>query len=264
MCALTNQPNPTRRWGLFFFLLFLLLLFAIIGWVIFTQWRARRDGLPPPSWRFYIPFLGGSSSGASAPNYPTPRSAGPIEWIKDQLDKLRNRRTAQGAYEETGGQQEQGVAYGASGPARRGRGVEDDAWDSRVGNEDPYAGGPGGYYEEQELGLAPTPGLHTEPYGAGSSYLDARTGYENERGRSQNRSPAGLKPGQQGHSRSGSTGQNPFGDDNEAASLRDVSPRPEADGRGGHVKGQSSLDSQRRSGSPTSTLTRKSLFREGL
>ena len=28
-----------------------------------------------------------------------------------------------------------------------------------------------------------------------------------------------------GHSRPGSAGQNPFGDDNEAASLRDVSPR---------------------------------------
>src|SRR4051812_14801030 len=113
MYTLTNQPTPTRRWGLFFFLFFLLLIFAVIGWVIFTQWRARRDGLPPPSWRFYIPFLGGSSRGASASNYPTPRSAGPIEWIKDQLGKLRNRRTAQGAYEETGSQQEQGIAYGA-------------------------------------------------------------------------------------------------------------------------------------------------------
>ena len=68
-----------------------------------------------------------------------------MEWIKDQLDKLRNRRTAQGAYEETGGQQEQGIAYGAGGPTRRGRGVEDDAWDTRVGNEEPYASGPGGY-----------------------------------------------------------------------------------------------------------------------
>jgi hypothetical protein len=185
-----------------------------------------------------------------------------MEWIKEQLGKLRNGRTAQGAYEETGGQQEQGIAYGAGGPARRGRGVEDDAWDPQVGNEEAYASGPGGYYEEQELGLAPTPGLHAEPYGAGSSYLDAQTGYENERGRSQDRSLGGLKPGQQGHSRSGSAGQNPFGDDNEAVSLRDVSPRPEADGRGRHTKGQSSLDSQRGGGSPTST--RKSLFREGL
>lgn len=115
------------------------------------------------------------------------------------------------------------------------------------------------------MGLAPTPGLHNEPYGAGSSYLDARTGYENERGRSQNRSPGlavgGLQPGQQGHARSTSAGDNPFGDDNEAQSLRDVSPRPVLDTRMGHVKGQSSLDSQ--SGdSPTST--RKSMFREGL
>lgn len=181
---------------------------------------------------------------------------------------MRNRRTARGAYEETGGQQESGVAYGAGGPARRGRGVEDDAWDSQVRDEDPYAGGAGGYYEEQELGLAPTPGLVSEPYGNGSSYLDARTGYENERGRSQNRSPAlktsGLQPGQQGHSRPGSAGQNPFGDDAEAASLRDVSPRPEMDGRGAHVKGQSSLDSQHGGGGDSPTSTRKSMFREGL
>ena len=181
---------------------------------------------------------------------------------------MRNRRTARGAYEETGGQQESGVAYGAAGPARRGRGVEDDAWDSQVRDEDPYAGGPGGYYEEQELGLAPTPGLVSEPYGSGSSYLDARTGYENERGRSQNRSPglktSGLQPGQQGHSRPGSAGQNPFGDDAEAASLRDVSPRPEMDGRGAHVKGQASLDSQHGGGGDSPTSTRKSMFREGL
>lgn len=144
--------------------------------------------------------------------------------------------------------------------------MEDDAWDTRVGNEDTYGTGPGGYYEEQELGLAPTPGLQNEPYGAGSSYLDARTGYENERGRSQNRSPglkaSGLQPSGPGHSRTGSTGQNPFGDDNEAASLRDVSPRPEPDGRSGHVKGQTSLDLQHGGDSPTST--RKSMFREGL
>ena len=146
---------------------------------------------------------------------------------------------------------------------RRGRGVEDDAWDTQVRDEDAYGGGPGGYgYEEQELGLTPTPGLASEPYGAGSSYLDARTGYENERGRNQNRSP-GLQPGGQGHSRSGSAGQNPFGDDNEAMSLRDVSPVPEVEGRsGGHVKGQGSLGSQHEGDSPTST--RKSMFREGL
>ena len=136
--------------------------------------------------------------------------------------------------------------------------MEDDAWDTQVGNEDPYgASGPGGYYEEQELGLAPTPGLQSEPYGGGSSYLDARTGYENERGRSANRSP-GLQPGAQGHSRGNSAGKNPFGDDNEAASLRDVSPRPEPT----HVRGQASLGTDDGNTSPIST--RKSMFREGL
>ena len=136
--------------------------------------------------------------------------------------------------------------------------MEDDAWDSSVREEDPYMAGPGGYYEEQELGLAPTPGLVSEPYGGGSSYLDARTGYEGEnRGRSQNRAggSGGLQPG--GTGAAAQQGQNPFGDDNEAAGLRDVSPRPE----GSHGKGQGSLDSTTAE-SPTST--RKSMFREGL
>jgi hypothetical protein len=191
-----------------------------------------------------------------------------MEWIRDQLDKLRNRRTARGAYEETGSRQEAGQAYGAAGPARRVRGVEDDAWDTRVGNEDPYGGGPGGYYEEQELGIATTPGVRSEPYGGGSSYLDARTGYENERGRSQNRLPGlttgGLQPGRSGHSRSGSAGQkNPFGDDSEAVGPRNVSPRPEGEGSG-HVKVQPSLDSQHSEGGGSPTSTRKSMFREGL
>lgn len=187
-----------------------------------------------------------------------------MEWIKDQFAKLSNRRTAQGAYENTGSAQEQGNAFNTSG-SRRGRGTEDDAWDTQVRDEDAYgASGPGGYYEEQELGLAPTPGLQSEPYGTGSSYIDARTGYENERGRSANRSPGNVglqpQPGQQGHSRGLSDTQNPFGDDNEAASLRDVSPRPEP--LHTHIKGQASLDSQAGNTSPIST--RKSLFREGL
>ena len=248
-------------WGLFFFLLLFLLVIAALGWVVYTQIRARRSGLPPPSLKSYIPFLGSSRS-SSATNYPTPRSSGPIEWIKDQFGKMRSGRTARGAYEETGGGLESGTGY-SSGGGRRGRGLEDDAWDTQVGNEDAYGGGPGGYYEEQELGLAPTPGLHSEPYGGGSSYMTAGSGgaptYENERGRSKSRDPAGLQP------QGGRQGENPFGDNHEAASLRDVSPRPETDARGtqGHSKGQSSLDSNRGGGgdSPTS---RKSMFREGL
>jgi hypothetical protein len=179
------------------------------------------------------------ASGSSS-NYPAPRHAGPVEWIRDQFAKLSNRRTARGAYEEAG---ESALGGGA---ARRGRGAgaEDDAWDTRVGNEDSYAAAGPGYsgYEEQELGLAPTPGLHNEAYGGGRGYADTTDG----RGRSGN--PGGLDP---------------FGDQNEAPSLRSISPRPEGDGRGGHTKGNQSLDTQGSGdGNSSPTSQRKSVFRE--
>ncbi|KIX02839.1 uncharacterized protein Z518_08782 [Rhinocladiella mackenziei CBS 650.93] len=236
-------------WGLFFFLLFLLLIFAIVGWVVYTQVTARKRGLPPPSlksWKTYVPFL--RSQGSS--NYPAPRHASPLEWIRDQFSKLGNKRMARGAYEEAGG--ESGYVGGRGG-GRRGRGVEDDAWDTRVGNEDAYGSGPGySGYEEQELGLAPTPGLHAEPYsgGSGGDYLGAGRGYSDADGRGRPSSSRGL----------GS--ENPFGDQNEAPSLRSVSPRPEADIRV-HTKGNDSLDTQGSGDGNSSPIsTRKSVFRE--
>lgn len=213
--------------GLFFFLLFLLVIFAYAGWIGYTQYTARRAGRTPPSWKHYVPFV---KSDTSATNYPTPRSSGPVEWIKDQINKLRNPRSARGAYEETGNTSAGGYTpAGARG--RGGRGFEDDAWDTRVGgaHEDPYGGGQGGYaagYEEQELGLASTPGLHAESYGG------AR--------------------GRQGN-------ENPFDDQYQAPSLRSVSPRPEVDTRGHHAG--ASLDSTG-SGGDSPNGTRKSAFRE--
>lgn len=224
-----------------------------MGWVIYTQVRARRQGLPAPTFKSYIPFVKSNPSS----NYPAPRSSGPIEWLRDQFERLRNRRSARGAYEETGGD----LNYAGGG--RRGRGLEDDAWDTRVGNEYPYGHGPtGGYgYEEQELGLAAsTPGLHNEPYGGGSDYIgggDAREGaYPIEainRGRPPSSTSRNLG------------GENPFGDQNEAVSLRSVSPRPEVDTAAakGHTKGNSSLDSEG-GGNSSPTSTRKSVFREGI
>ncbi|KKY27070.1 hypothetical protein UCRPC4_g01295 [Phaeomoniella chlamydospora] len=242
-------------WGLFFFLLFLLLIFGAVGWVAFTQYRARKAGLPPPSFKSYIPFLNSGSSG----NYPSPRSAGPIEWIKDKISSLTNRRSARGAYEEPS---EGAPGYSA---ARRGRGLDpDDAWDARVVNEaDAY--GPGGYYEEQELGLhTPAP----EPYGGAGYGGQALPSYgDSERGRSKSRdAPAAIGGGQTGldvrydEEMGRRPGDNPFGDQHEASSLRDVSPRPVVDtsagARLGHTKGQGSQDD-----SPTE---RRSMFRESL
>jgi hypothetical protein len=127
----------------------------------------------------------------SATNYPSPRHAGITEWFREIFDKMRNKRTARGAYEETGPREN--LYRGGT----RGRDGEDDAWDPRVGgrDEEMYAAGGdrSGYggYEEQELGLAPS-------------------GYEE----------VGANRGR----------QNPFGDENAAPSLRSVSPRPESQG----------------------------------
>lgn len=151
---------------------------------------------------------------------PQPAPGGVVGWFNDKFRGIKNRnnRTAAGAYEQSG-----------SGAARPNRGFgpldPDEAWDSRVGHEaDAYAG-PGGYYEEQELGLTPrNPGVG--PYG-GSSYqmnLPQEPGeaprYEEERGRTRSRSP-GLTA-------------NPFADSAEPSnmSLRGVSPRP-MDNQGG-------------------------------
>ncbi|OAL38326.1 hypothetical protein AYO20_02385 [Fonsecaea nubica] len=250
-----------RGWGLFFFLLFLLLIFAVVGWVAYTQYSARKQGLPAPSlksWKTYIPFLKPQASS----NYPAPRHAGPLEWARDQFSKLTRRRTARGAYEEAGSGADGLVSGGSRG--RGGRGMEDDAWDTRVGNEDPY--GPGvGYsgYEEQELGLAPTPGLQNEPYGSGSrggsggDYLGA-TG------------SAGYSDlDVSGRGRPGSSSRdNPFGDQHEATPrLRSVSPRPESDAAAakGHTKGNQSVDTQGSGDGNSSPIsTRKSAFREGI
>ena len=222
--------------GLFFFLLFLLVIISFAGWVGFTQYKARKAGLPPPTWKHYVPFM---KSSQSTTNYPTPRSSNPIEWLKDQFSKIRNPRSARGAYEETntGG-------YTPSSARGRGRGFEDDTWDTRVGgaHDDPYAAPGQGYaanYDEQELGLAPAGGLQAEPYGGASDYDTSRAR------------------------------DNPFGDQNEAPSLRSVSPRPEMDPNRGH-RPQMSADSASYEGgggggslgSPTGT--RKSAFREGI
>ena len=239
-----TQVLLTSTTGLFFLLLFLLLVFGAIGWIVYTRLRASRQGLPPPPLKSYIPFLGSSQSTS---NYPTPRSSGPLEWIKDQLAKLRNQRTARGAYEETG----RGVdgSYAGAGAGTRGR--DDDAWDTRApgrDEEESYAAaGPGGYYEEAELGLAPTPGVHAaEPYVGGAGRTDYIGGGGAERGRS----------AQRGHGQgAGSLTADPFDDQHEANSLRSVSPRPV-----GHGQGAGSLEIK----SGDSPTERRSMFREGL
>ena len=265
--------------GLFFFFLFLGAIAGAIGWVIFTQLRARRSGLPAPSWRSYLPFVKSDSSGGFS-NIPTPRSTNPIEWIRDKFNSVRRgrNRTARGNYEEAGGYGLGGRQSADTGPgARRARGMDpDEAWDTQVGNEaDAYGAiGPGGYQEGPEVALAPTPGLD-DPYGdRGGAAIPAYDEGAEMRGRSKSRDPLGVIGVQQGGDTRYGEGtdrpsnlqqrladtNNPFSDSHEAASLRAVSPRPGVDssvGQGG--KGKSGGGSQ--DSSPTE---RRSMFRESL
>lgn len=129
--------------------------------------------------------------------------------------KNRNNRSAAGAYEPSN----RGGARGAH------RALDpDEAWDARVGNEaDSY-----GYYEEELTTRGFGGGRASTEYhggaggGAYNMNLAATPGREHddedldlERGRQPSRSP--------GHA--GAGGHNPFDDDN-ADSLRGVSPRP--------------------------------------
>lgn len=234
--------NPST--GVFFLILFLLLL-VYGGWVGWKIYNARKHGEKLSGWKSFVPFM--KSSGGSSTNYPTPRSAGIVEWVKERINGMRNKRTTVGGYEDSRGAegQYQNLNPNSAGSSRpRGRGLEDDAWDSRVGgrDEDPYGPGPGGYYEEQELGLAPTPGVggSSQPYG--NDYIGQNTSYG---GSSSSRGRDNLDP---------------FSDSNQAASLRSISPRPDLGGldtSGKHRRMESD------DGGNTSPIsTRKSIFRE--
>ncbi len=154
-------------------------------------------------------------------------------WISDKVKAFRNRnsRSSAGAYEEPLG----GSARGR-GNNHRGFGPldPDDAWDARVGTEaDAY--GPGGYYEEQELGLHPGPPLAPTP---------------GSRGRSLSREP-------EPYTGAAKPMPNPFGDEAEVSnvSLRGVSPRPIETGGASSGKKHDSADSP---------SERRSMFRENM
>ncbi|KAM0438837.1 hypothetical protein ACHAPT_001598 [Fusarium lateritium] len=217
-----------------------LLIAAAVGWVVFTQLRARRLGLPPPSLASYLPW----HKEESPYGPPRPAPGGIVGWFNDQVRKFKNRnnRSAAGAYEQS-------LGGGGAPRGRRGFGPldPDEAWDSRVGHEADaygyyeedvggrgrdtgYGGGSGGGYN---MNLAATPGLS-----GGARFGDD----EEDRGRRASRSPA-----------SGPGGRNPF-DDDAGSSLRGVSPRPIDTGVPKPKNRSGSADS-----SPTE---RRSVFRE--
>ncbi|KAI9886833.1 MAG: hypothetical protein M1823_001332 [Watsoniomyces obsoletus] len=211
--AEAEAPKPRRGLStpaIIVVILFVLIIIAGLLAFALRQLRARRLGLPVS----YNPFGGLSTSR----NNSSSSSSGPLGWIKDRLGALRNpRQRTAGGYEEP---------LGAVGGRRSNRGFgaldPDEAWDARVGNEaDGY--GPGGYYEEQELGVH---GSEPEPY-------------EGHRGRSRDQASAfigGSQPGldQRYYEETGQRGgENPFDDPAEPSHmpLRSLSPRPaELDG----------------------------------
>lgn len=236
----------------FFIIIAFLVVIGIGAWIVYAHLRARRLGLPQPTLSSYNPFKGSSSQRYGAPG---PAPGGIVGWVNDKVRafKNRNNRSAGGAYEEPLSSNVRGRA------SNRGFGPldPDDAWDARVGTEaDAY--GPGGYYEEAELGLhGGQSGLAATPGAAPPSYAE-------DRGRALSREPepyiggsqAGLDRRYDEEMGGTKATTNPFDDSAEPSnvSLRGVSPRPMVDTSAkGHTKAQESLDS------PTE---RRSMFRE--
>lgn len=214
-----DDDGGLSGWAIFIIIVVIFLALAAAGWFVWTYLRKRN----------------------AAPNFPAPRPGGIVGWFNDKLQNLKNRRTAAGAYEGTGG------GFGG----RRGAPLDpDEAWDTRVGNEaDVY--GPGGYYEEQELGLHPPTAYSGTGYGQPSPGFGPAA--DDDRGRSRSR----QRELDERYDAETGNGRNPFGDDAEQSSMsmRGVSPRPidTSAGRepGGHSDGNS----------PTE---RRSMFREAV
>lgn len=244
-------------WLVFIIVLLLLLSISYFGWYFYARWNANRNGLPPPSMNPLTAFSS-SRDNAAASNYPGPAPTGIKGWFDAQIYKFKNRNnryTTGGGYEESG--------YGAGGAAPRGRGAgsrldPDEAWSSRVGDES--------YYEEQELGLHEPASTSANPYGntayhapaAGLSHAEA------PRGRSRTRESYDEHLDAQ-------SARNPFGDDN-AASLRGVSPRPlggeDTSYKGGATVQHPARPAHKKNGSMDSanspTESRRSVFREDI
>lgn len=149
-----------------------------------------------------------SSDSAAASNYPGPAPTGIKGWIDTQVRKFKNRNNR---YTTGSGYEESGYAGQTRGRGAGSRLDPDEAWSSRVGDE--------AYYEEQELGLHEPASTSANPFG-NTAYHAPAAGLSNEPQRGRSRTRDSYDEHLDAHS-----AKNPFGDDN-AASLRGVSPRP--------------------------------------
>ncbi|KAI1095846.1 hypothetical protein F5B19DRAFT_269997 [Rostrohypoxylon terebratum] len=248
--------------GTFFIVVLVLAVAGSIGWVVFTQLRARRLGLPAPPISSYNPFRRSEPSPYAGPQ---PAPGGIRGWVSDKWRALRGGGTG-------GGGSRSATGAGYERASRRGYGLDpDDAWDTRVGHEaDAYYGY--GAYEEQELGLRGQHQQHSQqqqpqnPFqshgdigaaggGAysGAGYSNVTLGADEQRGRTLSRSP-GVGLGVE-------AGRNPFDDDAAEPSnisLRGVSPRPIDTGVANAAKAKGGVAHHH--DSPTSE--RRSIFRE--
>ncbi|CAA9966372.1 hypothetical protein PTMSG1_09731 [Pyrenophora teres f. maculata] len=236
-------------WAVFFIILVLLLAFSYFGWYFYARWNASRNGLPPPSMNPIAAFRSNASS-AEASNYPGPAPTGIKGWFDAQIHKFKNRNnryTTGSGYEDSGYNGQRGVGGGRGAGSRL---DPDEAWSSRVGDE--------AYYEEQELGLHEPPASHQQ-----TANPFATVATEPARGRSRTRDEYDEHL----------DARNPFGDDNAAASLRGVSPRPVMDADTSYHGGAtatmpSSSQHQHRasrgSKENSPTESRRSIFKEGL
>ena len=245
-----QPPAPEHKSGIgggwiFFIILMIAVIGGFGGWVLWSRLRAKRLGLPTPSWN---PFTSASDYG------PSPARGGIVGWISAKVRSLRNRRHAPGAYESTAAE------HGTAGPGGQHRGLDpDEAWDTRVGNEaEIYGPGPGGYYEEQELGLRQPTAYRGANYDAPASVGLA---VEEERGRSRSREPERRYDSDATSHRS-----NPFGDQAERSdmSLRGVSPRPVIDTEQPKKAASKQKEDPNSAGSDNSPTERRSMFRENM
>ncbi|KEQ82545.1 hypothetical protein D6D06_07580 [Aureobasidium pullulans] len=251
----SDPDRGLSGWGIFFLVAFVFIVIGGCAWIIFTQYRARRLGLPAPSLN---PFTRGRRQQNS---YVAPSAAagGIGGWIKDKVGALKSSvgggRSSGGAYEPSGG-------YGRGGHRGFGPLDPDEAWDSRVGNEADYGVNRDGYYEEHDLG---SPDMNSGPYG-GHGYGGGSVGVggiEETRGRAASRQrELDSRYDEEMH------GTNPFGDNTaERSSLKNNGSRPTVDTTVGasvqkqpHHKNQQSLGAQ----SADSPSERRSIFREDM
>ncbi|THY40953.1 hypothetical protein D6C99_08008 [Aureobasidium pullulans] len=251
----SDPDRGLSGWGIFFLVAFVFIVIGGCAWIIFTQYRARRLGLPAPSLN---PFTRGRRQQNS---YVAPSAAagGIGGWIKDKVGALKSSvgggRSSGGAYEPSGG-------YGRGGHRGFGPLDPDEAWDSRVGNEADYGVNRDGYYEEHDLG---SPDMNSGPYG-GHGYGGGSVGVggiEETRGRAASRQrELDSRYDEEMH------GTNPFGDNTaERSNLKNNGSRPTVDTTVGasvqkqpHHKNQQSLGAQ----SADSPSERRSIFREDI